>query len=55
MKSHSSPSSWTGTISKAYIIEWANEQRRLFHAGRLEQWKIDKLNAAGFDWDGTGQ
>lgn len=44
----------TGKFSKAYIIEWANEQRHLFRAGRLEQRKVDKLNAAGFDWDGNG-
>lgn len=27
------------------------ELRRLYHEGKLEQWKIDRLNEIGFDWE----
>ena len=33
---------------------WLDEQRRLYHEGKLEQWQIDKLDAlipiCGCDW-----
>ena len=38
-------------VSKAEIDAWANTQRRLYHAGKLAQYKIDKLNSRGIDWN----
>ena len=40
----------SGKPSGADLAEWANEQRRVYREGRLEQWKIRKLNLVGFNW-----
>ena len=33
------------------MFEWCKEQALLYKDGKLEQWKIDKLNSIGFSWD----
>ena len=34
------------------IVTWAKNQIRLYKEGKLEQWKIDKLNKTeGWTWD----
>lgn len=30
---------------------WCKEQTKLYHEGKLEQYKIDKLNEIEFDWN----
>lgn len=37
--------------SKEELVEWQEEQRRLYHEGKLEQGKIAKLESIGFDWN----
>lgn len=33
------------------LAQWANEQRRLYRAGRLEKWKVKALLATpGWNW-----
>lgn len=33
------------------LYNWCKEQARLYFAGKLDQYKIDKLNEIGFPWE----
>ncbi len=35
------------------IIEWVEQQRIDRRLGKLKDWQIEKLDAAGFDWVGN--
>lgn len=33
------------------LYDWCIDQARLYYQGKLEQYKIDKLNSIGFIWE----
>lgn len=37
--------------SKSVLHGWVLKQRTVYNNGKLESWKIERLNTLGFDWD----
>jgi len=38
-------------LTKGALLKWVRTQRQAYKKGRLEPWKIEKLNAIGFEWN----